>query len=230
MLGYVFAILATVALPLLASLIMAVRYKKHKPVLLGAACFIVFQMLIRIPMLQILLPKWTEFIHFQLSQPFLYLVFLSVTAGLFEEIGRYITMRLFLKAMPLSGAVAFGVGHGGIEALLLVGINLIVIGATKTLFIDATTSSLFFMGGVERIFAMVVHISLSIMVWRSLKEEKPSLLFLAIILHTILNLMAGYQAQLGVNPLLIEGSIGLFAGLLLLFTIISVKRMNQRRN
>ncbi|NLB22107.1 MAG: YhfC family intramembrane metalloprotease [Clostridium sp.] len=230
MLGYVFALLATVALPLLASLFMAVRHKKHKPVLLGAACFVVFQMLIRIPILQMVLPKWTEFIHFQLSQPVLYLVFLSVTAGLFEEIGRYITMRLFLKEMPLTGAVAFGVGHGGIEALLLVGINFIVIGATKALAIDATTSSLFFMGGVERIFAMVVHISLSIMVWRSLKEEKSSLLFLAIILHTILNLMAGYQAQLGVNPLLIEGSIGLFAGLLLLFTIISVKRMNQRRN
>jgi len=229
-LGYVFALLATVALPLLAALFMVVRYRKHKPVLLGAACFIVFQMLIRIPILQMVLPIWTEFRHFQLSQPFLYLVFLSVTAGLFEEIGRYITMGLFLKKMPLSGAVAFGVGHGGIEALLLAGINFIAIGVTEALVIDPTTSSLFFLGGVERIFAMVVHVCLSIVVWRSLKEKKPSLLFLAIILHTILNLMAGYQAQLEMNPLLIEGSIGLFAGLLLLFTIISVKRMHQRIN
>ena len=230
MFGYVFALLATVALPLLASLFMVTRYKKTKPLLLGAACFVVFQMLIRIPILQFVLPKWTEFIHFQLSQPFLYLVFLSVTAGLFEEIGRYITIHLFLKKIPLTGAIAFGVGHGGIEALLLVGVNMVAIGVMGAMAIDTTTSPQFFMAGIERIFAMVVHVCLSIMVWRSLKEEKKSFLITAIILHTLLNLMAGYQAQLGLNPLLIEGSIGLFTGVLLLFTIISVKGMNQRRN
>ena len=78
MLGYVFALLATVVLPLLASLFMAVRHKKHKPVLLGAACFVVFQMLIRIPILQMVLPKWTEFIHFQLSQPPLFVGYQQV--------------------------------------------------------------------------------------------------------------------------------------------------------
>lgn len=223
MLGYLFALTSAVILPVAAAVFMALRYKHIKAVLFGAACFIVFQVLTRIPLLQVVLPRWTEYILFQFSRPVLYLIFLSLTAGLFEEIGRYITMRLFLRHMPLTGAVAFGIGHGGIEALLLAGINFIAIGITGAMPINEITSPQFFMGGIERIFAMTVHTCLSVMVWRSLREGKVSLLVIAVVLHTLLNVIGTYLMYLGMSAAVIEAPIGLFAGLLLLYTIFTVR-------
>lgn len=221
--GYLFALTSAVILPVAAAVFMALRYKHIRAVLMGAACFIVFQVLTRIPLLQVVLPRWTEYILFQFSRPVLYLIFLSLTAGLFEEIGRFITMRWFLKEMPLTGAVAFGVGHGGIEALLLAGINFIAIGITGAMPINEITSPQFFMGGIERIFAMTVHVCLSVMVWRSLREGKVSLLVIAVVLHTLLNVIGTYLMYLGMSAAVIEASIGLFAGLLLLYTIFTVR-------
>ena len=48
----------------------------------------------------------------------------SFTAGLFEETGRLVVMLLLLKAFHrLADGLAFGLGHGGLEAMLLVGLT-----------------------------------------------------------------------------------------------------------
>ena len=50
------------------------------------------------------------------------LLILSVTSGLFEETARYIVFRWLAKdARRWQDGVMFGAGHGGIEAILLVG-------------------------------------------------------------------------------------------------------------
>lgn len=227
MLGYVFALTVAVVLPLAAAVCMSRRLKAVRPVLLGAATFFVFQGLLRIPLLQFVLPMSTEFVLFQFTRPILYLLFLSVTAGIFEEGGRYLVMKRFMADAPVGHAIGFGVGHGGIEAMLLVGVNLIAAVATGAVSVSANGSQ-FFAAGFERLFAMVFHICLSIMVWRSLRDKKRSLLVAAILLHTLLNALAVWLSMNQVSVLVIEGAIALFTLILLLYTIGSLRRIHDQ--
>ena len=87
----------------------------------GALAFIVSQLLIRIPILQLLVPRYAWYGALQLY-PWLYGLFLGLTAGLAEETARLAAIRLFLKEQTgKEYGLAFGLGHGGIEAMLLVG-------------------------------------------------------------------------------------------------------------
>src|SRR5690349_751204 len=93
----------------------------------GAAVFFLFQIVLRLPW-QIPLgvrlgsnPQW--------QLPFL--LFSAFTAALFEEGGRYIGYRLLLRdAWTMRVAVMYGLGHGGLEAILLVGLNLVATAVT----------------------------------------------------------------------------------------------------
>ena len=47
-------------------------------------------------------------------------VFYGLSAGLFEEIARYLTYRFWLKdSQNWKSGLMFGAGHGGIEAMIL---------------------------------------------------------------------------------------------------------------
>lgn len=227
MAGYVFALVATLILPLAAAGMLARRLKTARPVLLGAATFFVFQMLLRIPLLQWVLPQSVHYVLFQATQPMVHLLLLSGTAGIFEEVGRYLVMRRFMKDAPAAHAVGFGVGHGGIEAVLLVGLQLAFLGVASPSMIPGMGAS-FFAAGVERIFAMGFHICLSVMVWRSLRDRRPLFLLLAILLHTLLNAMALYLVLLQVSVLVIEGAIALFTLMLLFFTLRFLRRIEKQ--
>lgn len=226
MAGFLLAVTLALILPLATGVVAARRLGTRRPVLLGAATFIAFQMLTRIPLLQLFLPHFIEYTLFQFTQPLLYLLFLSLTAGLFEEIGRYLVMRRWLKDAPVSHAIAFGIGHGGIEAILLVGINLLAIALTGAVPI-AGNDLMFLSAGAERVIAMIFHICLSVMVWRSLKQGKGWLI-LAILLHTLFNLLAGILAMNQVPVLVIELTLGLVTLLLLTFTVWSRRRDRVR--
>ena len=147
-----FALFCSLLLPLGAGVYLALRTKRAAPVLLGAACFTVFQLLTRIPLLQFVLPKWAGYVLFESAQPVWYLLLLSLSAGVFEECGRYLVMRLFLKTGGPVDAVSFGVGHGGIEAVALVGVSLAYLLFTGG-YLAQTAESLF-LAGAERLFAM----------------------------------------------------------------------------
>ena len=49
-------------------------------------------------------------------------VYLGALAALFEEISRYLIFKKFLKQKTLEGAKLFGLGWGGVEAVLLMGL------------------------------------------------------------------------------------------------------------
>lgn len=223
MIGYIFVLVATLGLPVAAMLYMTKRIRTAQPVLLGASTFIIFQILLRSPLLLVLLPKSTDYVLFQVTQPILYVFFLSLTAGIFEEIGRYVMMKRFMKDAPVADAVAFGIGHGGIEAILLVGINLIVMGASGAVAIGPTSGA-FFAAGFERISALVFHVCLSVMIWRSLKEHRPLLLPVAILIHTLLNVLAGYLSFQKVSFIIIEIAIALGTILFLIYTVTNLQK------
>ena len=71
--------------------------KRYIPYMLGILAFVVSQILIRIPMLNYLNGTSTDFQMFSVMQPILFAVLLSISAGIFEEIARFIAMRYFMK-------------------------------------------------------------------------------------------------------------------------------------
>lgn len=164
--------------------------KRIKSFFIGILIFFITQIVIRLPLIGFVFPKmkWYEnmFLNTWLSA-----IFLALTAGLVEEIGRYIAFKYILKNnRTYSDGIAFGFGHGGIEAILITGISCIVIligilvGNGFNLGITATDV---FIVGFERLCAMVIHIGLSIIVLYGVRENHIKYLVIAILIHTLVN-------------------------------------------
>ena len=115
----------TLLLPIILISVFSFRNKKQKLIsawALGAAGFFVTQMVIRLPILTVLQSQpW--FVSFSVTNGFLYAFSLAFTAGLFELAGRFVVAKLMQKNLSCNRALAAGLGHGGIEAMILVGIT-----------------------------------------------------------------------------------------------------------
>ena len=81
--------------------------------------------LARLPFLYFLTALLTPLVRVAADSPAVFwinLLVLSLTAGLFEETARWLMLQRFATATRgWSNAVMFGAGHGGIEAILLIG-------------------------------------------------------------------------------------------------------------
>lgn len=195
MLGLAFAILISVGIPIM-SFLYACKKRRLIPFLLGMVAFVVSQVMLRIPLLNFLGRNSTDYIFFSLSHPFLFAIFLGLTAGLFEETARFVAMRFFMKQLEWQSGFLFGTGHGGIEALIFVGIPVLKYAFTATF---NPFGAPFFIGGVERFFAIILHIGLSIIVLQAVVQRKIVYVLVAILIHTVVN--AGI---VGILPLYIS--------------------------
>lgn len=166
-----------------------------------------------------------------------YIAYGVLAAGVFEEVGRFVGMRYFVKQKDNIGTPAsYGIGHGGIEAILigalaqLQGVILAVlinagvpdrvlavtIPATVLPKIHEQFANLTFLsaavGGFERLVAFGLQIALSFVVWRAVTTRKYWLLAAAIGLHALADVGAGlYQVHLIGSIFLAElwGLVGL---------------------
>lgn len=225
----VFALFTGLILPFAASIAAAVKNRSAKPVLLGAACFFVFQMLLRLPILQYLLPMNAYYVLFQAANPVTHMVLLALSAGVFEEFGRYIVMRFFLKNSRFTDSVAFGIGHGAFEAALLVGINILALLVISGGNLTGYSPAVFFFAGFERLSAMAAHIGLSIMVWGSVQTGRRFVVFAAVLLHGLLDFIALYLAHAGAGPLLVEAIIAAYAAALLSCAFLYYKKIRKEK-
>ena len=102
-----------------------IKYRKSVlPFFMGAAAFIVSQLLLRTPLLQLVLPRFQWYVAMSVQNYYGYWIFLGMTAGIFEETARWICFRYLLKKRRrFSDGIVFGLGHGGAEALLITGIG-----------------------------------------------------------------------------------------------------------
>lgn len=209
-------------LPVLVLAVFALRNRKQGILsawLLGAAGFVVTQLLIRVPILNALATQdW--FLRFSQEHLFLYAFSLAFTAGLFELAGRFAVAKLMRKNLTRNRSLAAGLGHGGIEAMVLVGItyvnNLVymtminagtfdtVVAQTAAMGVDVsqlelirqqlltTSPILFLLGGFERILAMTAHVAMSMLVCYGVAHKKvlPCTL-VCLLIHTFIDLTAG---------------------------------------
>lgn len=159
---------------------------------------------------------------------------LALTAGLFEEGARYLVYRLLIrKARSWRQALMFGAGHGGVESILLgLGVavtlaNMVVLRgmdpsrlpvppeqqaqvAEQVAAFWATPWYLPLLGGVERLFAIVLHIALAVLVLQVFLRGQWRYLALAMGYHALANLIgAGINRAWG--PVAAEGVLLLVA-------------------
>lgn len=163
--------------------------------------------------------------------PVLYAVYAGLMAGLFEETGRFCAFRTVMKKdQKNADALMYGAGHGGFEAMLLLGLtsinNIAYSVMINTGVLDAmmkklggdslaqlhtaeqtllgTPSWQFLLGGAERISAMILQIALSVLVWFAVKKRKAWLYPLAILIHFIVDAGTVLMSQNGVPLVLLE--------------------------
>jgi uncharacterized membrane protein YhfC len=224
---------------------------KIVPALVGAAAFIVFAMVLeRLMHMAVLKPSADGKIALA-SQPLLFMLYGGFAAGIFEETGRFVSFHLLKKKYGgVKTALSYGVGHGGIEAILIGGVSMIMnlvysaminSGATESLVsgpngallatqlqaLSMTPSSMFLIGGLERMFTLAIHISLSVIVFYSVYRPRKVWLFpLAIVLHAIIDFAPALMQSGAIsNVLVVEALVLLFAALLVALAVYTHRRL-----
>ena len=176
----------------------------------------------------------------------LYALYGGLMAGLFEETGRYLAFSFALKKYRAKNvnALMYGAGHGGFEAIVIVGLTMInnivwsfminngrIAELTGSLSGDqlaqaqqaiglliSTPSYQFLLGGAERLFAILLHISLSVLVWFAVKWEGKLYLYpAAILIHFAVDAAAALLSGLGVNMVIIEAVVAILTTAAALF-------------
>lgn len=208
--------------------------------LIGAGTFFVSQVVLRLPW-QIAIGVWLQKSHASPTVMWSWLAVSAFTAGLFEETGRFVAYRWLFKDRTARGGVMLGLGHGGLESMLLVGLSLVVnvllylalangqsFGipeAQRPLVVEqfnALTPGLALAGGVERLSSMAVHVGLSVLVLQVFRRGSKWWLAFAIAFHTLSNLV-GVAAAKTLGVWQGEGVIAVFALLALWWTVRFVK-------
>ena len=233
-------------LALFAFLIAAVwyarkQYKINFAVLgLGAVAFFASsQVLEKIVHLLVLHPQKDGTVPLMSENPLLYVIYGISMAALFEETARLIFFKWLEKKRTLedSDALAYGLGHGGLELLYLGMGSLISLLILFSLLESSnpdlanllpqntleTVQSLsgwqIYLLGVERVLALVMQIGLSFWVYQAVRQKKWIYLVAAYGLHALFDL-APSLSQVGwlSNPLLVEGLLAVEVIIFIYFT------------
>ena len=121
--GMVFSLVVAWGLPL--ALLILIRRKQKAdmlPFFLGCGSFFLFAMLLEQLMHSLVLLKMGTVSKALSENLWLYALYGGLAAGLFEETGRYLTMRFLMKGKwTRENALMYGAGHGGLEAVLILG-------------------------------------------------------------------------------------------------------------
>lgn len=133
----------------------------------------------------------------------------SLTAGVFEEGARWVAFRFLVKDHKLVNGLMYGVGHGGIESILLVGISVLgtaisayfypqTMSTTQLASIAATPEWVAFIGIWERLAAISFHIGMSVLILQSFRAKQPYYVGVAMAAHFFFNFSAVYASQFGI--------------------------------
>jgi uncharacterized membrane protein YhfC len=222
---------------------------KILPVILGAAAFVVFAMGLE-NIIHIVVFK-----NFNIREkPLIYIIYGVLMAGLFEETARLIVYNILKKKnyRGLLTAISYGIGHGGIEAVIIGGISLIssivfsimintggieaitvVMEGEKLARMTAqlnilvfTAPHLFLVSGIERVFAVFIQMGLSIVMFYAVFAKGKMWLYPAAIgVHALIDVTAAaMQAGLYSSYLLAEILVFISAVLCLLFAMFIHKK------
>ena len=214
-----------VTVPVVIALIW--KIKKKEPIttiLVGAGAFLLFALILEKPIQNVLvfpttmgLPDHALSLFFA-ANPVLLSLVAGLFPGVFEETGRLVAYKTLLKKRTQrETSISYGIGHGGIEVVLILGLNFVnyiiyalmintgAFGAVveqvaaqapeqlaqlDTIVTILTTFSIgtLAINVFERVFAVMFHVGASILVFYACKDKKKFWLYpLAIVLHTAMD-------------------------------------------
>jgi uncharacterized membrane protein YhfC len=221
-------LLASIALPLVACLVVRkITKASFMSLLVGMAVFFVCY---------IIAVATQVLFSLVIGSQIVLILVLALRAGVVEEFARFLAFKVFLRKQQAPGdAVMYGVGHGGMEVLLVLTLsmvsNLLFVFMANAGMLDLLIASapdqadalnaavgtlananplLFGMGLFERVSAMILQISFSVIVFCAVRQRKPLHLVLAILLHTLVD--SG-------GLLLINGWVGIELYELIIFAV-----------
>ncbi len=210
--SFLVAIAFEVLFPLLLGLWLARRFRvPWKLFGYGALIFFLSQVLTRIPALSFLEQRLAEPLQLSSGYWIAWIAFASLTAGLFEEGGRYLGYRFLWRDRDKDweGALMYGAGHGGLESMLLVGglsilslLNAIYVSQTDPVSLPSDQAALLLqarealalvpwwsplVGALERLMVMAIQLSLSVLVVQVFLRGRFYWWWLALGYHTLVN-------------------------------------------
>ncbi len=229
--GMVFSLIVAFGLPIALCVALRVKTKaKFLSLMAGCTVFVLFVLFLENILHELVLWLTGTLISDNL---FLYALYGGLAAAAFEETGRWLAMRFTMrKCLTRENALMYGVGHGGTEAMLLLGITSINNLANSLLINDGsmiqvldtldaaaaqsaltslsalwtTPAYLFFLAGIERILAIILQIALSVIMYRAVKEKDRRFYWAAFGIHFgvdfMIVLLAGVSAVLAEAVLL----------------------------
>ena len=232
-----------IAIPAILYVIYRKKGANHLPFWVGCITFVLFAFVLE-QLANYFFMKtalWTKIT----SNIFALAIVGGLFAGVFEETGRYVAFKTVLrkKRGNDTNALMYGAGHGGVEAVVLLSVSM-AINVIFSLQTNAGQTSAFgglgeaqqiigipfwtfLVGAVERISAVAIHVSLSVLVWFAAKNNKRFWLFpLAILLHLLVDAVAVILSRSGVNVWVIEGAVYVMA-IAFIFLAIAVWRKNH---
>ncbi len=211
-LGMIFTFIVAVGLPITLAVLAKKKLKADlMAMVVGAGTFLFFALVLEKSLFNNLILATIGAEKLQ-ANIWIFAIFAGGEAALFEEIGRFFSMKFLMKQnLNKQNSLMFGIGHGGIEAIIITGMgtisNLLMSVLINTGTFEKTLEGLdaakraetiaqmsplwtsapglFFLGGVERVAALAFHIAASYFVYRAVKYKKTSYLFIAIGFHFI---------------------------------------------
>jgi uncharacterized membrane protein YhfC len=210
----------------------------------GAVVFLLSQLVTRIPLIQVVTSVvGRNELTATPARTLAWVAVLALTAGIFEEGGRWLGYRWFFRPerRTWSNALLYGTGHEATESMVLVGLsafsslvvylglNLLSPDLVASFFPNAADLRATFaglqgweplLGGLERIFSMAFQISAAVLVLQAFLRHNPWWVGLAIGWHALTDFTA-VLAQIGTRGL---GPLGLVIteGVVLLSALISL--------
>ncbi len=243
----VITLIITIIAPIVVWIVFAKKFKGITPAIIaGALGFYIPQILIRFTLLQLIsmAPWYQSFIQ---SSPALYAIGLGLSAALFETVGRLVVFAVMKSRLSYQFGLGAGFGHGGIEAVYLVGLtyinNLVIAAVINSSGLEgiagitgdtamaqglidtfvATEPSMFLIAGFERIFAVLFHIAMSLIICYGFTAKKlPICIAIVMIAHTFIDSVSVLMTLNGIDIIYVELMM-LFMALISVAVIVKIK-------
>ncbi|MDM7516939.1 YhfC family glutamic-type intramembrane protease [Lentilactobacillus sp. TOM.63] len=207
-----FALILLIILPIVIFLYCRKRWQfKALPMWIGVLVFIIFSQIFEKTLnLAVLHPNPNGTMTLASAHPWLFVIYGILAAGIFEETGRLVGfLYLKKKVTGLQTAISYGIGHGGIEMILVGAMSMVnyliistginahnpkILAAIPNSLVHSLTSNtswLISAAIIERLFALWIHLSLSVLVWIAVNHAAKFWLYpLAICLHAAVDIPA----------------------------------------
>lgn len=235
---------------------MIIYKKKNKDVkissfFIGAAVFFIFALVLEQILHYFMLPVVS-------GSTVTYVIYGVLAAGVFEETGRFAAFKTVMKKRSdPRDAVMFGLGHGGIEAVILAGITLLSYATTAIMTnqmgleamvslssggnaetaelvrLQLETMAAVGLGKIlvnvpERIIAMTFHTAMSIMVFEGAKVKGKGFLYpVCILFHAVLDVAPALYQRQAIPMPAVYFFMILFTAAAVYFAVRSYRRMKE---